>query len=93
MLNRKSPKKLKRIPELTYEIYFTFPLKDGTTVPWKKAQKAYQYYVAMYGTLLSLEELARRGGFTKKEFREWSRGVDLDGTKIELENAYGTGNS
>lgn len=36
-------------------------------VPWWLAEEAYRYYSACYGTQQSLERLAERGGFGRKE--------------------------
>jgi len=81
--NQKSFRKKKQAPE-QFKPYLTFPLKDGTVVPWLSAEAAYRSYVALYGDRLSMLSLAEQGGFTVKEFRAWSNLVDLDGTRIEL---------
>lgn len=51
-----------------------FPIQGGRGaaahplfVPWGVAEKAYSVYSALYGTALSLERLAERGGFSPSE--------------------------
>lgn len=38
-----------------------------STVPWWLAEEAYRYYVERFGNQQSLERLAERGGFGRKE--------------------------
>ena len=94
--NRKSPitvhkrrrgrgkKNLKKIPVYYWTAGVSFPVKGEKDkfVPWAEAETVYRTYVAMYGSLLSLEKIACQGGFTVKEFRVWKTGYDFDGTKI-----------
>jgi hypothetical protein len=40
---------------------------DPCTIPWWLAEEAYKVYSAKYGTYQSLERLAERGGFGRKE--------------------------
>jgi hypothetical protein len=37
------------------------------TIPWWLAEIAYEWYSRQYGTIQSLERLAERGGFGRKE--------------------------
>lgn len=45
-----------------------FPIQEGLTISWEAAEKAYQTYSKYYGRGQSLERLAERGGFGKREF-------------------------
>lgn len=51
-----------------------FPVQGGyackhkpSTIPWWLAEEVYKVYVSKYGDSQSLECLARRGGFGRKE--------------------------
>jgi hypothetical protein len=37
------------------------------TIPWWLAEEAYKYYAELFGTSQSLERLAERGGFGRRE--------------------------
>lgn len=45
-----------------------FPLQGGLTISWTAAERAFEYYVRLFGTSQSLERLAERGGFSLLEF-------------------------
>lgn len=45
-----------------------FPIQDGDNVLWSEAEKAYSTYTRLFGNSQSLERLAERGGFGKREF-------------------------
>ncbi len=63
-----------------------------TTIPWNVADKAYSVYRERYGDSQSLEELAKRGGFSAGEmdmlYPAWRRECDeRDALRTEVENA------
>lgn len=43
------------------------PPKKASEIPWWLAEEAYKYYSATYGKEQSLERLAERGGYGRKE--------------------------
>jgi len=51
----------------------TFPIQregsslPATEIPWWLAEVAYEHYVELFGSQQSLERLAERGGFGRKE--------------------------
>lgn len=48
-----------------------------STIPWWLAEEAYRYYSKRFGTSQSLERLAERGGFGRKELLALLRQEDL----------------
>ena len=44
-----------------------FPIQQGGTIPWWLAEVAYAHYAKLYTTEQSIERLAERGGFGRKE--------------------------
>jgi hypothetical protein len=77
--------------------YYTEQAKPGPrSIPWEIAEEAYSAYAQRYGKGQSLEELAKRGGFSWGEMDEylpgWRERVDLLNT-LRAENeqlkAYG----
>jgi hypothetical protein len=51
-----------------------------STIPWWLAEIAYEYYSRRYGTQQSLERLAERGGFGRKELVMFIQGDLRDTT-------------
>ena len=39
----------------------------NSTIPWWLAEEAYSFYASLYGSGQSLERLAERGGFGRRE--------------------------
>lgn len=47
--------------------YGNMERKNASTIPWWLAEEAYKWYSKNFGTSQSLERLAERGGFGRKE--------------------------
>lgn len=41
--------------------------QNACSIPWWLAEEAYQHYAELYGNNQSLERIAERGGFGRKE--------------------------
>lgn len=50
--------------------------QNKCTIPWWLAAEAYEHYAALYGRTQSLERIAERGGFGRKELIDMLRQVD-----------------
>lgn len=44
-----------------------YPIQDGPDIPWAVAEEAYLEYVKRYGREQSIERMAERGGFGRRE--------------------------
>jgi hypothetical protein len=72
------------LPGLTFPIQADADArKPATVIPWWLAEEAYTQYASMMGTAQTLERLAERGGFGRKELLDLLAGGRGDGAEID----------